>query len=432
MILIVEAQPYFNHRHELTTQHGFLFKADRICVPRALRHEFIEMFHASHLGVEGCLRRARECYFWPLMNAEVKDYVSKCSVCNAMKPEQSREPMIPHEIPNRPWSKVGTDLFEYDSKHYIVMTDYYSNWFEVELLRNTTTREVIREIKKQIARHGLFDELVSDNGPQFTSEEFKEFVKKSRFRHTTSSPHYPLSNGKAENAVKICKQMMKKCQLSNGDVYNALLDFRNTPSAETGYSPAQLMFGRRTRTLLPIPQNKLKPEVKAEINEKITASKRKQAHYYNRSARSLPDLKAGDHVRIKPPGEDHWVEAKCVAKAKEPRSYVVECRGRKYRRNRRQIRATAEKFGPELHDAVELPEMPPKPPESRVLATPRRPWFRKPEFRRGFLCLQVRRERRYRRGLRVLRCVRLRQLLRLPLPFLRARKPQVPRETVLR
>ena len=237
-VLSADAQPYYNHRHELSTQHGFLFKGDRICVPRALKREFIEMFHASHLGVEGCLRRARECYFWPLMNAEVKDYVSKCSVCNAMRPEQCKEPLIPHEVPSRAWSKVGTDLFEYESKHYIVMTDYYSNWFEVESLKNTTTREVIREIKKQIARHGVFDELISDNGPQFTSEEFQEFAKKFRFLHPTSSPHYPQSNGKAENAVKLCKNMMKKCKMGNTDVYCALLDYRNTPSAETGCSPA--------------------------------------------------------------------------------------------------------------------------------------------------------------------------------------------------
>ena len=356
-----EAHAYFAHRHELSTQNGLLFKMDRIVIPKSMRSELIHMFHATHIGVEGCLRRARECYFWPLMNSEVKDFVSQCSVCNTLKPEQCKEPLLQHDVPYLPWSKVGTYIFQYDQRDYLVLVDYLSNWIEVELLKNITSKEVIREMQRQFARHGIPDVLVSDNGRQFVSEEFEEFTKKYRIQHVTSSPHFPQSHGKAEAAVKICKTMFRRCHLGGEDIYIALLDYRNTPSAEIGCSPAQLMYRRRTRTLLPIPKKKLNPEMQTGVNEKLKQSKARQAELYNRSARPLPELKEGEIVRMKPPGEDMWTKARCIAKAKQPRSYIVECRGRRYRRNRRQLRSTVERNLPDQvpYDADELPELPP-------------------------------------------------------------------------
>ena len=62
----------------------------------------LQKVHEGHFGVESCLRRAREVFYWPLMSSEIKDYVSNCSVCNAVQPSQAREPLIVHEIPKRP------------------------------------------------------------------------------------------------------------------------------------------------------------------------------------------------------------------------------------------------------------------------------------------------------------------------------------------
>ena len=106
------ARPYFNCRDELSTQSGALFKGQRIVIPCEMRAMLIKKLHSSHLGVEGCLRRAREVMYWPGMNQEVKDVVSVCSTCNAYRPEQCKEPLLPHDIPSRPWSRVGIDLFQ--------------------------------------------------------------------------------------------------------------------------------------------------------------------------------------------------------------------------------------------------------------------------------------------------------------------------------
>jgi len=68
--------------------------------------------HASHIGIQGCLRRAREVLYWPGMNKDIEDHVAKCEVCNSQPAAQGREPLICHEIPSRPWEKIAIDLFE--------------------------------------------------------------------------------------------------------------------------------------------------------------------------------------------------------------------------------------------------------------------------------------------------------------------------------
>ena len=60
-------------------------------------------------------------------------------------------------------------------------------------------------MKRNIARYGLFEELISDNGPQYSSSEFEAFMKDYGIQHTTSSPLYPQSNGLAEKAVQTIK-----------------------------------------------------------------------------------------------------------------------------------------------------------------------------------------------------------------------------------
>ena len=101
------------------------------------------------------MRRAREVLYWPGMNADVKDYVSRCSTCQTFKPAQSHAPLQPHEQPSRPWEKVGGDLFELAGKTYLIIVDYWSNYFEVVELQQKTSLAVINQYKGQFARHGI-------------------------------------------------------------------------------------------------------------------------------------------------------------------------------------------------------------------------------------------------------------------------------------
>ena len=102
------------------------------CACQVKKGYMMERVHSSHLGVEGYLRRAREVFYWPCMNAKFKDFILKCDICNLYKPAQPREPLtMPHEIPSRPWQKVGTDLFLFDQHHYLTVNYYSSKWISL-------------------------------------------------------------------------------------------------------------------------------------------------------------------------------------------------------------------------------------------------------------------------------------------------------------
>ena len=188
---------------------------------------------------------------------------------------------------------MATDLFIFNGENYVVIVDYYSNFLEVERLKSTTSNAVIQSLKAVFARHGIPDIVMSDNGPQYSSDEFRKFALAWEFKHITTSPRYPSSNGKAESAVKICKTLLKKSQVSKSDLYLALLDHRNTPTEQTNLSPAQRLFGRQTRTLLTLSPTMLQPELLQPVGLKIAAGQAKQAKYYNQTAKPLKALQRG-------------------------------------------------------------------------------------------------------------------------------------------
>ena len=237
----VKVRDYFPFRDELTMQNGLIFKGERLVVPTSLREEMAEKLHSSHIGIQGCLRRARETLYWPGMIKKVEDYIAKCSTCNTYQSEQAKEPMISHHIPTRPWEKVGMDLFELNNRDFLITVDYYSNYFEVD------TAFQIRYSP------------ITDN--HFSSSDFENFAAVYGFEHNTSSPNCPQSNGKVENAVKTAKNLMKKAIDSQSDPHLALLAWRNTPSESVNSSPAQRIFGRRTKTRIPTSVQLLKPQL---------------------------------------------------------------------------------------------------------------------------------------------------------------------------
>ena len=200
--------PYYRLRDELVTQDGLIFRGDRLIVPKSLRRQTIKELHASHQGVEATLRQARETLYWPNTKNEIKDNISRCNVFPQFARKQPKETLVSHAIPNRPRVKVARDLFEYKQKSYLVTVDYFSNFFEIDRLYDTTTKAVILKVEKHMARYGIPDELVSDQGPQFRSNEFHSFAENYGFTDTLTSPYHHQSNGMAESTVKRAKKVI--------------------------------------------------------------------------------------------------------------------------------------------------------------------------------------------------------------------------------
>ena len=339
---------YYDFRDELTVEDTLVFKGPVVVVPAALRKEMMATCHDTHIGIEGCLRRARESMFWPRMTSDLKSYISKCDICMAHQATNPKETLQPHDFIPRPWSKVGADLCEFYGRNLLVVSDYFSNFIEVENLQTTTTRVVTKALKIIFARYGIPDTLVTDNGPQFTSAEFVTFTKKWSFDHITSSPHFPQSNGKAENAVKTVKRLFSKCRDAGKSEFQALLDWRNTPTEGVGTSPAQRLFGRRCKTLLPVTHKQLETQYSTEDDARaLVGQKAKQKHYHDRGAKDLTPIPKGDTIRMRLPGQKTWTPGTCLGQC-APRSYRVRVDAREFRRNRRQLLHAGEQPPPDI------------------------------------------------------------------------------------
>nr|XP_047131896.1 uncharacterized protein K02A2.6-like [Hydra vulgaris] len=226
-----------------------------------MRREILSKLHEGHLGMEKCKRRARQSVFWPGLNNQIEQLIRKCEACLKYLPSKPKELMLTPDVPTRPWQKLETDLFQWANKNYLIIVDYYSLWTEVFLLPNTGSANVIQACKESFSRNGIPEDLVSDIGTQYSSKVFRQFSQQWQFKHITSSPHYAQPNSLAEATVKSVKMLIKKCYMSNKDIYKGILILRNTP-IKCGLSPAELLHGRQLRDNLPRFQSQNKEQSK--------------------------------------------------------------------------------------------------------------------------------------------------------------------------
>ncbi|XP_028411140.1 uncharacterized protein K02A2.6-like [Dendronephthya gigantea] len=294
-------RPFWSFKEEITVYKEVLLKSHQVIIPVTLRKEMLEKIHKAHQGADSSIRRAREVLFWPGMSADIRPCCDACGVCAQFQREKPREPMKSHEVPELPWVKISVDLFQLDGKNYMVMVDHYSDFIELDYLKNTTANTVIKAMKKNFARHGIPKECVSDNGPQFVSFEYKSFAKEYGFLSVTSSPYCSKGNVKAESPVKVAKKILKKS--GHEDPYLALLAYRYTPQQGYTYSPAERLMSRRLRDIIPAISTRLRPRsvddsvVKEDIRKRRRQSK---IQYDKKASQPVEELEIKDHVWAKP------------------------------------------------------------------------------------------------------------------------------------
>ena len=148
-----EIRGFWSYREEITADNGVLFKLDQIIVPSSLREEMLRKTHKAHQGSDSSIRRAQECLFWPGMQSEIRETSLSCGNCSQYQAERPTEPMLSHEIPSRPWSKISVDLFTLDGKQYLVIVDPYGDYFKLEPPRNVAAGTVFRAMKRNFARY---------------------------------------------------------------------------------------------------------------------------------------------------------------------------------------------------------------------------------------------------------------------------------------
>ena len=323
--------PYWEARGNLTMKGNLLLYDTRIVIPASKQQETLKKIHEGHQGIQRCRLRAKQSVWWPGISTQIEEQVKSCPHC-VKETQQRKEPLMPTPLPDYPWQKVGSDLFELNGKPYLITVDYFSRYPEVTTLSSTLSLSVITALKSSFARYGIPEIVATDNGPQFSSQEFKLFAREYNFHHQTSSPHFPQSNGQVERGVKTVKKLLKDAK----DPHLSLLAYRSTPLPWCKLSPAELLMGRNIRSNIPQVQETLIPQwpYLTEFRHTNDLFKSQQKVNYDKRHRTqpLPDIPDDAEVWINTNGNQST--GYVTGPAGAPRSYMVETRSGQVRRNR--------------------------------------------------------------------------------------------------
>ena len=255
---------YRRVKSSLSVLEGAVLYGDRLVIPPGLRQEVLGTLHAGHQGVSSMQARASHAVWWPGLGPDITRVRERCLQCSRHAPSQPKEP--PAKLPEvrYPFQMLCADYFDLKGYGYLVMVDRYSGWPVVHRALKATAQELVKAVTEVCLTFGVPEEIASDGGPQFVSEEFRGFCDSWGIQQRISSAYFPHSNTRAEIGVKTVKRLIrdnlgKDGALGSAAFGRALLEYRNTPDRDTGRSPAQVIFGRQVRDFIPVKPGKYEP-----------------------------------------------------------------------------------------------------------------------------------------------------------------------------
>ncbi len=337
---------YSKRRKEFGLYDGCIMWGERIVVPEKLQKRILEDLHEGHLGIVKMKGLARSYVWWPGIDMDIEQMAKSCGGCQEVQRAPALAPQHPWEFPSRPWKRIHIDFCgPFQDRMYLVVVDAHSKWPEVIPMKTTTTEQTIDALRTIFARWGLPEQLVSDNGPQFTSDQFEVFMRENNVKHLRGAPYHPATNGQAERFVQTFKRSMK-AEKKNVNLYQRLARFlmayRNAPHAITGEPPAVLMMGRKLRSRLDM----CRPDLKRKMEDQVKAP-----------AKELREFKEDETVMVRNyMAGPKWIPGTIVRKSGRM-SYDVSVGTKVWKRHTDQITET----GVEL-DIEKQPQMIPPVP----------------------------------------------------------------------
>ena len=287
-------------------------------LPEPGRAAVLAQLHEGHPGMSRMKGLAHMYVWWPGITGDIERAVRDCAECQCNQSQPAVAPLCPWSWPSRPWARMYIDYAgPVDGKMFLIVIDAHSKWIEAFCTPTSTSKAVIEELRTLFSRFGLPETIVSDNGTCFVSIEFEAFLKSNGIRHYTSAPYHPASNGLADSAVKIVKKGLKKVTAGSirDRLAKVLMSYRLTPQGSTGISPAEMLLGRRPRTLLDL----LKPHTAERVERKLL----KQKGQHDATAKHR-ELCVGDYVFVRNYGPGgKWLPG-VIERQTGPVSFVVK------------------------------------------------------------------------------------------------------------
>ena len=316
-------KPYFQRRHELSTENGCILWGRRVIIPPQLRDRLLEDLHETHPGMCRMKSLARSYLWWPCLDDDVARKVASCESCQSVKNTPPVLPLHPWTWPTRPWQRIHIDYAEKDKTYFLVVIDSHSKWIEVLITNTMSANKTVEALRTLFSRFGLPEELVSDNAPTFKSAEFVTFLKQNGVKHVLTPPYHPASNGAAERSVQELKRILAKRPKMNlqHNIADWLFVYRNTPHTTTNRTPAELFLNREPRTRFSL----LRPSLQQHVQQKQMI----QQQNHDAGRVKLRTFTVGQKVSVRNHrgGKEKWMSGTVVA-VKGPRQYLVRVLGR--------------------------------------------------------------------------------------------------------
>ena len=259
-----------------STRGGLLYRVvekggdvtEQLVVPRPYVSKVLYMAHThllgAHLGMDKTRDRVLARFYWPGVKRDVERYCQGCPECQRVAPRPTvRNPLIPMPIIETPFDRIALDIVgplpktSRGHRYILVLVDYATRYPEALPLRAATAKAVARELMLLFSRVGIAREVLTDQGSCFMSRVLKELLSLLQVTQLRTSVYHPQTDGLVERFNRTLKQMLKKAMSTDGKNWDQLLPHvlfavREVPQASTGFSPFELLYGRRPRGILDI------------------------------------------------------------------------------------------------------------------------------------------------------------------------------------
>ena len=265
---------------------------------------------------QGYKNRARTSFFWPNLNQDIENCLSKCHVCATYQEKQPAESLLNDPASTKPWTALAMDNFELNGRHYLIIVDHFSKFTVVKPSKDLTSKTTVNLLLEVFNEHGLPSTIRCDHGRNFVSSQFIEFCKQLNIVVTLSSGYHHSSNP-VEWAVKTVKPLMKRCLQANTSWCIALIEYLSSPLGANIPSPSQLV-GRQFRGLLPFFQDCSASE---SIKEQVLLMKEVEKQRFDKMAHDLTVIPVSATVSYINKDQKAWSIGK--VESRTLRSYVV-------------------------------------------------------------------------------------------------------------
>ena len=306
---------------------------DQLVVPTQCRKTILNLAHSiplsGHLGKEKTTRWILQRFYWPTLYRDVAEYCRSCGACQKTSHcRPPKAPLVPLPIIDEPFSRIAMDIVgplprsRSGNKYVLVLCDYATRYPEAIPLKSIDASHVAEELVKLFARVGIPEEILTDQGTNFTSQLLTEIYHLLHIHPIRTTPYHPQTDGLVERFNQTLKGMLRKAAVKESKDWDKLIPYllfayREVPQSSTGFSPFELLYGRTVRGPLDILRESWVADKKSDesvvshvlairekmekmteiVKEKLTSSQRVQKQWYDRNSRDRT-FDPGDQVLI--------------------------------------------------------------------------------------------------------------------------------------